>query len=108
MKLVEFFDSEFLSQEFLCQDETFVVHFLLWNNKPAKIVFDGVVGFCVFSNNALAGLRYEVSPSEFFHNALSSLYETIPEQHAYKCYDIIDVDDMPFIKVVAKGYNFLT
>ena len=106
--LETFFDSEYLSYQYLNQDETCIVHLMLWNGKPAKIVFNEVIGFCIFTNTGCpTGLRYEVSPSEFFHYALSSCFEKIPEQHEYKCYEIVDVSDMPFIKVVATRYEFV-
>jgi hypothetical protein len=58
MTLVDFSDSEYLSQQYLDKDEKYIVHLLLWNDKPAKIVFDGVAGFCVFTNTGFPmGLR---------------------------------------------------
>ncbi|MCL2709380.1 MAG: hypothetical protein FWE95_00735 [Planctomycetaceae bacterium] len=105
--LVDFFDSEYLSQQYSDQDDKYIVCLTLWNNKPAKIVFDGVIGVCAFSNTCPIGLRYEASPSHFFQDALTSAFEKIPEQHGYMCYEIIDVNEEPFIKVVAKGYEFL-
>ena len=106
--LETFFDSEYLSQDYSWQDETYTVHLQLWNAKPAKIIFKGVIGFCVFSIMAFPmGFRYEASQSKLLHDALSTLYKTIPENHEYKCYEIIDVDEVPFIKVVAKGYEFV-
>jgi len=108
MMLETFFDSEYLSQQYSEQDETYSVHLMLWNGKLAKIVFSDTIGFYVFPNVGFPmGLRNEESPSVFFHDALLTEFEKTPEQHEYKCYEVIDIDEMPFIKVVAKGYEFL-
>ena len=106
--LVDFFDAVFVSQHYLCEDETLIIDLELWNSKPAKIVFEGVIGFRIFNNDIPQGLNYETIPSQFFHDTLSSLFKTIPLQHEYKCYEIIDICDLPFIKVVARKYNYFS
>jgi len=105
--LVDFFDSEYVSQHYSLQDETYTIHLLLWNNKPAKIVFWGVIGFYFFPIANPIGLRCEISPSQFFCDMLSFEFETIPNQHEYKCYEILNVDEAPLIKVVSQGYNYI-
>lgn len=102
-----FFDSQYQSQYHSFQDETFTINFDLWNGKPAKIIFEDVIGFCVLSIHDPIGLRYEASPSDFFQNALSCCFENIPEHHDYKSYEIVDVNETPFIKIIAKRYKFL-
>ena len=106
MMLETFFDSEYVSQTYSFEDETYTVNITLWNNKPAKIVFGGVIGFQVFSICDPIGLKCEMPPSQFFHDALAAEYVKVPEQHDYKCYEIINVDEMPFIKVVAQKYEY--
>ena len=107
--LIDFFDAEYISQEFSLEDETFTISLELWNGKPAKISFFGVIGFQVLSIGEPVGLKCEELPSQFFCDALSALFIKVPEQHEYKCYEIIDVgvDELPFIKIAAKGYEFL-
>lgn len=106
MMLETFFDSEYLSQQHSWQEETLTINLELWNSKPAKIVFVDIIGFQVFSICDPIGLKCEMSPSQFFRDALAAEYEKAPEQHDYKCYEIINVDEIPFIKVVAKGYEY--
>jgi hypothetical protein len=103
--LEDFFDSEYVSQSYSAEDETYTVNLVLWNAKPAKIVFSGVIGFQVLSIAEPRGLRYETLPSQFFYDALSALYVKVPEQHEYKCFEIVNVDEMPFIKIASKMYE---
>ncbi len=43
--------------------------------------------------------------SEFLDDALSQKYEVIPKQQSYKVFQVEDIDDYPFIQIVAESVN---
>jgi hypothetical protein len=100
------YDSSLESCELFARTENLSIHIELWNGKKITIVFYGVIGFCCYSLSDPIGVRLS-NDSDFFHHVIHKEFETIPTNHNYQCYELIDVDDSPFIKIVAQKIECL-
>jgi len=96
---IDFADSEYDSCKM--SDETLTIYIKSWNEKILQLVFTNTIQF----SYKLGDLISEVSENtkgSFLNEALSLYYETVPSNHPFKLFQIIDISDFPFIKVVAE------
>ena len=106
--IIEIYDSEFLYPKYLPQSNELHLVFTLWNGTNAKIVFKGVIAFCFhYIPCNTIGMRIQEQETEFLHTALIYEYENIPSIHDFHCYELLNIDDHPCVKIVAKEYQFL-
>jgi len=106
---IKIYDSTFLYPKYLSNENELHLFFTLWNDVHAKIVFKGVIAFyfCYIYCDAI-GMRITDNESEFLRSALIYEYENIPQEHYFHCYELLDIDDNPCTKIIAKDYDFLT
>ncbi len=100
-------DAELLSTQYNSSNNELHIFLNLWNDEKADIVFYETVAFCFLANSDPAGLRMGESNSVFLISTLSYLYENVPEEHNHVLYELLDNDDRPFVKIVAKNYELV-
>jgi hypothetical protein len=102
MSSVSFADSEYKSFH-MTEEATLTVYMKSWEEEPFKIVFKHATQFLYRLGDVPKGL-YELSnTSSFLEEALSKEYIEIPLDHPYKLFQIEDINDFPFIQVVAES-----
>lgn len=93
-------DSEYVSFS-MSSDYDLTIHMKSWEEKPFKIIFIKATRFFFSSSDAPKEI-YQLSSSSFLENALSRKYIKIPIDHPYSHFQIEDIDEFPFIQVIAK------
>jgi hypothetical protein len=105
--LLDIYDSEFVSHYFNVELKTLQLNYKLWNEKKGSIIFNNVIAYCIFSFSDSIGMEFDNDLS-FLERALQFEYEKIPPDHGYKSYRMLNLDDDTHIKIIAKGYSFVT
>lgn len=96
-----FADAEFKSLEE--EDKRLTVYLLSWEEKILKVIFINILQFRLKSNDVIQDLCEIIGDTPFLREALSRHYVSIPEKHPFKFYQIRDIDDFPFLEVVAES-----
>ncbi len=98
---IDFADSEYRSCEM--EDTDFTVYLNSWDGKTIRIIFHNTIQFS-YKIYAVVSYVCEITEkNSVLDEALALRYEKIPNDHPYKLFQIIDIDDVPFIEVVAEG-----
>ena len=98
---IDFADSEFKSYEM--SGETLTLKLISWDEKLLKIVFLNCIQFSFKLGDFIADL-YEIEEEiSFLKEALSRYYVEIENEHPFKLFQLYDIQDFPFIEVVAES-----
>ncbi|MBA3957519.1 MAG: hypothetical protein H0X51_03870 [Parachlamydiaceae bacterium] len=88
-------------------DKNLVVLINSWDGKTIKIFFTNPILFIFRINSFVSGIyektKDESLESSFLKEALSLYYHEIPEDHPFKIFVIMDIDDIAFFEVVAES-----
>lgn len=99
---INFADSDFKSFEMM-NDYILIINLISWDNKEIKITFENCIQFSYKLHYHIANIFQVVEPSNFLNEALSENYEKIPNDHPFKLFQLEDLNDFPFIQVVAES-----
>jgi hypothetical protein len=105
--LLDIYDSEFIGHYFDNVSRILQFHHKLWNEKIGIIIFNDVIAYCIFSFSDSIGMTID-EDSSFLEKSLLFEYEKIPQNHGYTSYAMLDIDNEAHIKIVAKGFSFVT
>jgi hypothetical protein len=99
---VSFADSEYMSFH-MSEDATLNIYMKSWQEEPFRIEFKHSIQFLYRLGDVPKDL-YELAGGSFFlDEALSQEYIKVPLDYPYKLFQLEDIDDFPFIQVVAES-----
>jgi hypothetical protein len=99
---IDFADSEYKSL-FMSEDATLTVCLKSWDTKILKIIFSNTIQFSYKLESTTKQLYELTGDFPFLNEALLQEYGYIPSQHPYKFFQLEDIDNFPFIQVVAES-----
>ncbi len=105
--LLDLPDSVMVNHVFLPKEDTLRIFLSLWTEEEAYVEFKETIAFCVYSMYDCIGMRAAKQNTEFFQTSLCRYFEKTPQQHGFQCYEFLDLDGLPEVLVVAKGYEFV-
>ncbi len=73
-----------------------------WDGRMIKLTFSDVIQFVYKLCDGTQEIVESNDQTVFFQEALKKRYGTIPSHHPYLLYQILDLDDYPYIEIVAK------
>ena len=94
-----FADAELLDWKW--EDGNCTTRLKAWDEKIIIITFVDCIQFSYKLGDGISGFYINDSKSEFLDAALSRNYSVIPDQIIYKHYMILDINDFPFLEIVA-------
>jgi hypothetical protein len=103
---ISFDDSEYKSF-CMSENDTLTVYMNSWQEIPFKIVFKHTIQFLYRLGDVPSKLFVITNESPFLKEALMNNYVEIPADHPYKLYQLEDLDDFPFIQVVAEAVEII-
>lgn len=98
---ISFDDSEYLSFN-MSEKGDLTIYMKSWEDKPFKVIFKRTIKFS-YQLGDLPKDLYERTESPILNEALARKYIEVPTVHQYKLYEIEDIDDFPFIQIVAES-----
>lgn len=100
---IDFADSEYKSFN-MSENYILTINMNNWQEKSFKIIFVNTIQFVYKLGDIPKGV-FELSndDSSFFNEALLLEYGYMPSQHPFKLFQLEDIDDFPFIQVVAES-----
>lgn len=101
---IDFADSRYKFFE-MTEDSTLTIHMDSWKETPLRIVFAKVIQFSYKLGDLPKDLYETSGDCPLLMEALASKYEKIPTSHPYKLFELEDIDDFPFIQIVAVSIN---
>lgn len=99
---IDFADSEYKYFD-ISEDRNLTIYLNSWNNKKLRIVFNHVIRFFYSLGSGPKDLYEVLENDAFLNEALATMYIKIPKSHSYKLFHMEDIDDLPFIQVVAES-----
>lgn len=103
---VSFADSKYNSFQ---RDEegNLVIYMNSWEEEPFQVIFIHAIQFLFRLGDIPKGIYEFSNHSSFLQEALFQEYGYIPVDHPYKLFQIEDIDNFPFIEVVAESISIL-
>lgn len=102
-EVANFPDSEF-KDLWLSENSILTVNFKTWNAKLLKIEFPNTIQFFYRLESVPKNLC-QVATSRFLDEALIAEYGHIPSKYPFKHFKFKDIDNFPFLEVVAETVN---
>ncbi len=103
---ISFADSEYKSFQ-MSENSVLTIRMLSWQAQPFQVVFSHAIQFLYRLGDVPKDL-YELSNySPFLEDSLLQEYGYIPPSHPFKLFQIEDIDDFPFIQVVAESASIV-
>lgn len=102
---IDFADSEYKSFA-MAEDATLTICLKSWDAKTLKIIFFKTIQFSYRLESTTKQL-YEMTEGSFLNEALMQEYDYIPTMYPYKLFQLEDIDDFPFIQVVAESVTVI-
>lgn len=97
---IDFADAYFKSCA-LC-DELLSILVISWDEREIELTFKNTIHFNYKLGGTVATVNECLETSNFLDEALKIAYDDLPQQHPYIEFQIVDVDDIAFIRVVAE------
>ena len=101
---IGFADSEFESFYMNDRDNTLAIYLTSWDEKELCLLFSNPIQFSYMLGDAISDF-YEISDSQMLAEALSQKYIKIEKHQEFKLFQIWDINDFPFISIVAQSVN---
>ena len=98
---IDFADASYRSCK--TDNSDLIVYLNSWDDKTLKITFSNAIQFIYRGGSFIAGIYEKTDENSFLVEALSSYYEKIPEDHPFKIFVIIDIEDYFFFEVIAES-----
>jgi hypothetical protein len=99
---IGFADSEYRYFQIIEGSNDLIIFLTSWDEREIKLEFFDVVRFAYVTGEMISEI-YEITESSFLDESLDRCYVEKPLNIPYKHYQIEDLDDFPFIEVVAEG-----
>jgi len=108
---ISFADSELRSYEWSAREcnlgNLLIIYFNSWDNKTLKCTFTDPIQFSHLSGDCVEDLYQNLKITPFLEEALSRNYIKVPIDHPYKLFQVEDIDEFPFIQVVAQNVEII-
>lgn len=101
LELIDFADSEFRSFS-MSEEDNLTIYMKNWKEEPFRLFFKHAIQFTYVIGDVPKDL-YELSDSSFLKEAIQKRYIKMPLVHPFKHYQMEDIDDFPFIQVIAEN-----
>ena len=88
-------------------DQTFTLIIDSQEEKSMRIVFFNPIQFSYNIGNIIQDLYQLTDDPPFLRKAMSLIYEKIPDVHPFKLFQLIDINDFPFIEIVAESVQVI-
>ena len=98
---IGFADSEFESFHMNDRDNILTICLTSWDEKELCLSFSNPIQFTYKLGDAIANF-YEIKDSQYLAEALSQQYVKIDKNQKFRLFQIWDINDFPFISVVAR------
>ena len=102
---VDFADSEYIGFQ-MSDDSNLTIFMKNWKEEPIKIIFNNTIQFSYNLGDTPKDL-YVLDKTCFLEKALNTKYNAVPSNHPYKHFQIEDIDDFPFIQVIAESVTIV-
>ena len=96
-------DAEIVSYSSDNSDVTVIVK--AWNSSTVKIIFNDVIGVLDVGIGDITALCQETEATSLMSTAIGRMYETVPEETPYHCYQFLDLDDFPAMEIIAASHT---
>jgi len=96
---VGFADSEL--QSYRRDGDTFVVSLVAWNKKTIRFCFADMIFVVDRGAGDISDVCEVKAASPFLDEALRIQYEDVPDDHPYRLFQFLNMDDEPSLEVVA-------
>ena len=100
---IDFADSEYLSFH-ISEDATLTIYLKSWDAKFLNLIFNHVVQFSYKLGSDPSNL-FEKKNSHELEKILLEIYGIVPADNTFKLFILEDIDDFPFIQVVAESVS---
>lgn len=98
---IDFADSYYKSMK--NENSNLVIKIITWREKTITIIFFNTIKFTYKEGSFIDNVYEDVSGNSFLLEALALHHNNlIPEDHFFKKYAIIDIDDCPIFEVIAE------
>lgn len=101
---IGFADSEFESFHMNDRDNILSIFLTSWDERELCLIFSNPIEFNYKLGDAISNF-YEIIDSNFLTESLSQKYVKIDKDHKYKLFQIWDINDFPFISIVAQSVD---
>jgi len=98
---VSFADARFKSFD-MNENYDLTIFLNSWDEKMLRVVFYHTIQFSFKLGDVTQQLYQILGNNSFFEEALNREYVKAPEDHPFKMFQIHDIDDFPYIEVVAE------
>jgi hypothetical protein len=98
---IDFADSEYISFH-MSEDSTLTIYLKSWNAKSLRIVFSHAIQFSYKLASDPSNL-FQIEDNRDLEKMLVETHGHVPPNHPFKLFVIEDIDDFPFIQVVAES-----
>ncbi len=98
---LDFADSSYERLEM--NGKTLTVYLTSWDAKTLRIVFFHPIRLSYNTGSFPENIFEIQGGSPFLQDTITAYYEKIPQNHPFKHFQIIDIEDFPFIEIVAEG-----
>lgn len=98
---VDLSDSKFIGYE-MDSNYQVTIRLLDWQENPVNITFKNTILFYFLTGAVPENLYVVENENEFLEMALKNEYGYLPSVHSFKYYQLVDIDDLPFVKIVAE------
>ena len=103
---IDFADSSYQSFQMI-KKEILIVSLSSWQDIPLKLTFKNIIQFSYKIGSRIQDLYEILESTAFLQEALEREYEKIPDDHPYRLFQLEDIDDFPFIQVVAESVEVM-
>ncbi|MFI0436103.1 MAG: hypothetical protein ACH350_10360 [Parachlamydiaceae bacterium] len=102
---IDFADSEYVAFQ-MTEHQNLTIFMKNWQEESLRIVFKHVIEF-IYKLGDVPKDLYELDNSSFLTEALQLKYTSTPPNHPYKHFQLEDIDDFPFIQVIAESVTVI-
>lgn len=100
---IDFADSEFSNFELLQNIDALKIRLISWDERELILFFQNPIQFVFKQGDVVSNLYECMQNTPFLQEALSINYTKLPTEHPFKLFQLYDIDDFPFIEVVAES-----
>ena len=99
-------DSELLGYSYSSNNNILIIEIKAWNENIIEITFISPILFIDKGCEAITAFRQNFLYSDIYLEALNKTYEKIPEDHPYKYFQFLNLDDEPVLEIISENYHF--
>lgn len=76
-----------------------------WDDAAIQINFTAVIRFSYKLGDTVSGLFKDAMGNEFLKEAIARCYSVVPEKHPYTYFSLVDIQNFPFLEIVAENFT---